>query len=280
MDLVRRVPVLPVRPFEGHKGVFGRVLVAGGSEGMIGAPVLAGTAALRTGAGLVQLAVPRAILPFALSITPELIGVGLGGSDGPFLKAVELANVVVVGPGMGQSGEAKRRVRKLLALDKRLVVDADALNCLAAGARWPGGVKARAILTPHPGEMARLSRILGTPRDIPEDTNGRIAVAVAAAKASGQVVVLKGHRTVVTDGKRVYVNNTGDSTLSKAGSGDVLCGILAALLSQMGDLIEAAIVAVRLHGLAGELAGRRLGRRCALARDVIDAIPAVIRAWS
>src|SRR5687767_1956890 len=233
MQHVTKLPSLPPRPLEGHKGLFGRVLVVGGNDGMIGAPVLAGTAALRTGAGLVQVAVPRSILPYALSITPELIGLGLGKAAGKdaLLAAGESADAIVIGPGLGRAPEAMARLQRLVRVqNKPMVIDADGLNLLADLKRWPGYFKARAVLTPHPGEMKRLGKLIGR-AEVPDDDEGRIEIAARAAEAFGQVVLLKGHRTVVTDGRRAYLNHTGNSALSKAGTGDVLSGILGALLA-------------------------------------------------
>jgi NAD(P)H-hydrate epimerase len=268
---------MPPRPIEGHKGLFGRVLVVGGNDGMIGAPVLAGTAALRSGAGLVQIAVPRSILHACLSITPELIGLGLGKASGKdeLLKAGELADAVVIGPGLGRTPEAEGRLVRLVRLDKPMVVDADALNILSGMKKWPSFFKASAVLTPHPGEMKRLGKLIGR-SEVPPDEEGRIEIAAAAAEAFGQVVLLKGNQTVVTDGRRVYVNQSGDSTLSKAGTGDVLSGVLGTLLAQGIDRFDAACLAAHLHGRAGEIAGATMGRRCALARDVVDALPAAM----
>jgi len=280
MERIESPPPLPPRPAEGHKGMFGRVLVVGGNDGMIGAPVLAGTSALRMGAGLVQVAVPRAILPYALSITPELIGLGLGKSAGKdeLLEAGQKADAIVIGPGLGRTPEAMGRLTRLVRLEKPMVVDADGLNLLSDQKRWPTYFKARAVLTPHPGEMARLGKLLGrSPEEkVPADEEGRIALAAQAAVAFGQVVVLKGNRTVVTDGRRVYVNSTGDSSLSKAGTGDVLTGVLGTLLAQEMDRFDAACLAVYLHGRAGEIAGAKLGRRSVLAREVADALPEAI----
>jgi len=280
MDRVSALPKLPPRPVEGHKGMFGRVLVVGGNEGMIGAPVMAGTAALRSGAGLVQLAVPRSILSAALSITPELIGLGLGKAAGKdqLLDAAAKADAVVIGPGLGRTPEAQGRLTRLVRLEKPMVIDADGLNLLAEGKRWPSYFKARAVLTPHPGEMGRLAKLIGR-SDVPKDEEGRIQIAGEAARAFGQVVVLKGHRSVVTDGTRIYINTTGDSSLSKAGTGDVLSGIVGTLLAQEMERFEAAIAAAWLHGRAGELAGERLGRRCVLAMEVIDTLPEAIREY-
>ena len=214
---------MPERPIDGHKGLFGRVLVVGGNDGMIGAPAFAGAAALRSGAGLVQLAVPRSILAATLSITPECIGIGLGKASAKddLLKAAELADAVVIGPGLGRTPEAEARLVRLVRLDKPMLIDADALNILAAMKKWPGFFKASAVLTPHPGEMKRLAKLIGRD-EVPTDDDGRMAIAAELARAVRQVVVLKGHRTVVTDGALVYLNQSGDSTLSKAGTGDVL----------------------------------------------------------
>ena len=277
MDRITSPPALPPRPVEGHKGTFGRVLVVGGNDGMIGAPVLAGTAALRMGAGLVQIAVPRSILAACLTITPELIGLGLGKAAGKdaLLEAGEKADSIVIGPGLGRTPEAEGRLVRLVRLDKPMVVDADGLNLLAGMKKWPTWFKARAVLTPHPGEMARLGKLIGR-SEVPTDEDGRIGIASSAAEAFGKVVVLKGERTVVADGQRAYVNSTGNSSLAKAGTGDVLSGLLGTLLGQGVDRFDAACLAVYLHGRAGELAGEKVGMRCALARDVVDAIPRAV----
>ncbi len=273
VQMVKEPPGLPDRPVDGHKGTFGRVLVVGGSRGMIGAPVLAGTAALRMGSGLVQIAVPKSILNAAISITPELIGIGLNRSTWKehLLRAADAADVIVVGPGMGQGPEATERLLQLVRFDRPMVVDADGLNLLAKRRTWPTFFTARAVLTPHPGEMARLARMLGR-SDVPAEDEGRLRLAAEAARALGQVVVLKGHRTVVTDGLRAYVNHTGDSTLAKAGSGDILSGMIGSLLGQGMCGFEAGALGVWLHGRAGEIAGQRVGQRSALARDVAAAI--------
>jgi len=268
-ERIHQLPPLPARPKDGHKGLFGRVLVVGGSETMIGAPVLSGTAAMRTGAGLVQIAVPKSMLAAALSITPELIGLAL--SKAPIERnAVEAADAIVIGPGMGQGSSAKAHLRQLLKLDVPAVIDADALNLLAAEKKFPA-MKLRAVLTPHPGEMKRLARHLKL-NDVLTDDRGRVDLAILAAKTFGQVIVLKGSRTVITDGIRVYVNRTGDSTLSKAGSGDVLCGIIATLLAQQVEPFFAAAMGTWVHGKSGEIAGARHGIRSAIARDVIASI--------
>jgi NAD(P)H-hydrate epimerase len=284
MKITKKIPSLPPRPEDGQKGMFGRLLIVGGSENMIGAPVLAGTAALRTGSGLVQIAMPRAVLATAISITPELIGLGLDDNDKDLLDAADKADALAVGPGMGELPAAQKRLKSLLRLDKPMVLDADALNLLAAGKKWPDDFAAHAALTPHPGEMKRLMNLLppaklkslGPIDPFPTDDEHRLDIAAAMAELTGQVIVLKGHRTVVTDGVTAYINTTGNSSLSKAGSGDVLSGILGCLLGQKMSGFDAACVAVHLHGLAGEIAGDEWGRRSVLARDVIHAIPPAI----
>ena len=284
IERVEKLPPLPPRPVEGHKGLFGRVLVVGGNEEMIGAPVLAGMAALRMGAGLVQVAMPKSVLAAGLSVCPELIGLGLA-ADRPDVErladAAEKADAVVVGPGIGTGDLSKARLRALVGVrNKPVVVDADGLNILAMLKRWPEATfRAAGVLTPHPGEMKRLMQLMdGDPGgDLGTDDEYRIEMASRAASEFGHVVVLKGHRTVVADGRRVYANSTGDSSLSKAGTGDVLSGVIGCLLGQEVEPFGAACLGVWIHGRAGELAGARLGRRAVLARDVVEALPDAVR---
>lgn len=281
---------MPPRPKDGHKGMFGRVLIVGGSDNMIGAPVLAGTAALRTGAGLVQVAMPKSVLGIGLSITPELIGLGLDAqSADQLIAAANAADAIIVGPGMGELPDALARLKSLIELDKPMVLDADALNLLAAEKKWPQNFSAHAVLTPHPGEMRRLVGLLpaaqqksfGSLTPFPTDDQTRLDIASAMAELTHQTVVLKGHRTVITDGSVAHFNTTGDSSLSKAGTGDVLSGVIGCLLAQKVPPFDAACLGVHLHGLAGELAGETFGLRSPLARDVINAIPEAIahRGW-
>jgi NAD(P)H-hydrate epimerase len=277
MQRIDSPPPLPPRPKDGNKGTFGRVLIIGGSEGMLGAPAMAGRAALKLGSGLVEIAVPRSILVAVLTITPELIGIGLDhGVPDELLAAADKAAAIVIGPGLGQSDDALMRLKAVASLNKPMVVDADALNMIAKETNWPAWFKATAVLTPHPGEMKRLAKLIGRD-EVPSDDAGRIDIATTAAKSFGQVVLLKGSRTVVTDGDRVYINQTGDSSLSKAGTGDVLSGMIGCLLGQKMDPFDAACCAAHLHGLAGEIAGEKLGLRSVLAHDVIDAIPTAVR---
>jgi ADP-dependent NAD(P)H-hydrate dehydratase len=287
-ELINHPAPLPARPPDGNKGTFGRLLIVGGNEEMIGAPVLAGMAALRMGAGLVQIALPQSVLPAALSICPELIGMGLHGpaDTARLIDAAGKADALVIGPGLGTSDAARDRLLALLGLEKPMVVDADGLNLLAAMKRWPAEeFKAHAVLTPHPGEMRRLAALLPSDKTgawqshdtpIPSDDPARVAIATLAAATFDQVIILKGHRTLITDAQRLYINTTGDSTLAKAGSGDILSGVLGCLLGQRMDRFDAATLAVWLHGKAGELAGSRHGQRSALGRDVVDCLAQAI----
>ena len=203
------------------------------------------------GAGLVQLAMPRSILADAIMITPELIGLPLGaGSSRELVSAANAADVLVIGPGMGTKSAAKSHFMRLIRRDIPAVVDADALNLLAAEKHWPKTFKLRAVLTPHPGEMKRLAKLLKR-KEVLADDDGRIEIALLAANAFKQIIVLKGHRTVVTDGERLYMNRTGDSSLSKAGAGDVLSGIIGTLLAQKMQPLDAACGGVWIHGKGG-----------------------------
>lgn len=275
-----KLPLLPDRPADGHKGTFGRVLIIGGSRAMVGAPVLSGRAALRTGSGLVQLAFDDLMHTASIAACPELIGLPGANKLTTLVAAAKLSDAIVVGPGWGQSPANKKTLLSLLKLDANFVIDADALNLLASQKTWPA-TKAKCVLTPHPGEMARLAKAfkLGPVED---DDPSRVAVATALSKKSKSVVVLKGFRTVVVDAtlsSDAYVNATGDSSLSKAGTGDVLAGMIASLVGQGMTPYAAACLGVHLHGRAGEIAGQSLGPRSVLASDVIDAIFAAIRSY-
>ena len=200
-----------------------------------------------------------------------------GADVGRLAEAAEKADAVVVGPGIGTGDLAKVRLKALVGIrNKPAVVDADGLNILSGLKHWPEGTfRASAVLTPHPGEMGRLMGLMQEEarEGLGTDEAYRADVAWRAANVFGHVVVLKGHRTVVADaGGRVYVNATGDSSLSKAGTGDVLSGLIGCLLGQQDHPFDAGCLAVWVHGRAGEIAGTRLGRRGVLARDVVEAL--------
>ena len=278
MTEARDLPSLPPRPDDAHKGSFGTLLILGGSPQMIGAPMLAARAAYRAGCGLVQVAMPRTVLAEALTLLPEAIGLGLQGNakDADRLRrAMDRASSVVAGPGLGLDPQADALLAAIYRGDKPAVLDADALNRLGAMDQWPADFRAPAVLTPHPGEMRRLLKHLGR-EEVPTDDAGRIELTGDAARTFGCVVLLKGLRTVVSDSERYRVNETGDNTLAKAGSGDVLSGLIGALVAQGMTPFDAAICGAHYHGLAGQAAGAALGRRGALASEVADRLAEVM----
>ncbi len=279
MNLVDTLPVLPARPKDAHKGTFGRVLIVGGSRGMSGAPSLAGMGALRGGAGLVYVAVPSEVVPIVAAIEPSYLTIplatdeehgGLSAEGLPGLRsAIVGKDAVAIGPGLGTSRSVATIVTTLFTeLPQPLVVDADALNVLAEQLKSNvAGETLKAagprILTPHPGEFSRL-----TGRDISAVESRRGALAAEFAKAHGVIVVLKGAGTVITDGVRVAINRTGNPGMATGGSGDVLTGLIAALLAQGMSPFEAAHLGVHLHGLAGDLAAADLSQPGLIASDL------------
>lgn len=249
-----RLPPPPSRPFDGHKGTFGTVIVVGGCPTMIGAPALCAAAALRSGAGLVKLATTQAVLPWALTIEPSATGIVLTGRVREDLRRLDAADplhhaVLAVGPGMGDAWPPSL-VQRLLGGPRAVVLDADGLNMLArAGSARTGD--APLVLTPHPGEFRRLAQPLGITRD-PTDPAQRVAAATALARAHRAVVVLKGRHTVVADASRHRINTTGNPALATAGTGDVLTGIIASLIAQGLAPFDAASLGTHLHGLAAD----------------------------
>lgn len=278
MTHVTDLPPLPPRPDDAHKGIFGTLLLVGGSTQMTGAPMLAARSAYRAGCGLVRVAMPQSVLAAALSVLPEAIGLGFEGNDGDakrLREALTSADAIAAGPGLGQEPSAEALLDEILQSDLPAVLDADALNHLAKRKSWPKREKPT-VLTPHPGEMKRLLAHVPDWDEVPKGDEGRIQLATAAAKQWNVILVLKGRRTVITDGERVWVNQTGDVTLAKAGSGDVLTGLIGSLLAQGMNAFDAAICGVHYHGLAGETAGRDLGQRGALATDIADCVARVM----
>ncbi len=272
-----------------HKGDFGHALLVGGAQGKSGAVILAARAAVRGGAGLVTAAVPEPILQTvdggSLESMTFALPTGAGGalSAGAAEAAMAAAEgkaVVALGPGLGLAPETASAVRTLACeLPQPVVLDADALNAFAGRLGDLAGREAETVLTPHPGEMARLlgMTVAGVQAD-------RIAAARRAAAESGAVVVLKGHRTLVADPEirqspdqgtlPVYVNPTGNPGMASGGSGDVLTGLLAALLAQGYRALAASQLAVYLHGLAGDLATEHIAPEALRAGDLIDYLPA------
>jgi NAD(P)H-hydrate epimerase len=240
---------------------------------MAGAAALAGMSALRGGAGLTRLAVPAPILDTVAGFEPSYMTQPLPADDegrisveafDEIAKAAEKATVLAVGPGLGRSFDLDQLVLRLYQeIQKPMVVDADALNALAAEPETLTEAAGPRVLTPHPGEFARLiGRKL--------DGDARADAAVQLAARSNIVVVLKGHRTLVTDGRRQTLNTTGNPGMATGGAGDVLTGLIAALIGQHLEPFDAARLGVYLHGLAGDLAAEQMGQVSLAARDLID----------
>ena len=274
------------RPINSNKGKFGHVLVVGGSYGTAGAPSMASLACLRAGAGLVTAAVPACVLDTVARIAPELMMRGLHADqkgsasvanlDGESLKdLLKGIKVVALGPGLSTKGEASEFARQLVSKTADvegkalpIVVDADGLNAFDSDkAKDLDGSGRTMVITPHPGEMARLLGLT-----VPEVEADRIGIARKFATEHHLTLVLKGWRTLVAhpDG-RIAVNTTGNPALAKGGSGDILTGIVAAMLAQYPqDVPEAVEAAVYLHGLAADLVAQRLDEKSVLATDVIE----------
>jgi hydroxyethylthiazole kinase-like uncharacterized protein yjeF len=275
---------LPSRPRGGHKGSFGHVLIAGGSRGKAGAAALAARGAARAGAGLVTIACPRSQSPILQRASLEAMTAPLAESKhGAFARAAEAELValarersaLVLGPGCGRAAETRAALRGFaLAAPGPLVLDADGL--VAFEGRL-GALRARSaatLLTPHPGEAGLLLGL--TPKQV---NAARPAHARALAERSGAIVVLKGAGTVIAaPNGRTAVNPTGGPVLGTGGTGDVLAGLAGALLAQRMPAFEAAVLAAFLHGAAGDLVASRRGERGALASEVADALPEVLRA--
>lgn len=275
-------PLLPKRPRDAHKGTFGHVFIIAGSRGFTGAAKLACEAAARSGAGLVTAGVPRPLGDVIAATLVEAMSFMLPATDAESLAhaaltpALEFAagkQAVVLGPGISQHPETREFV---LGFVQRcpvpLLIDADGVNCLSAEPGLLTKGEAERAVTPHPGEMARL--IGGSTADVQKDREG---VAAAFAAQHRCVVALKGYRTVIASpAGELYVNTTGNSGLATGGTGDILSGLVGGLMAQGVTVLDASLLGVYLHGLAGDIAAKRTTERAMIARDVLDALP---QAW-
>jgi NAD(P)H-hydrate epimerase len=268
---------LPRRAADSHKGDFGRVLVVGGSTGYTGAPVLAARGALRAGAGLVTVAVPSSVYQIAaIKLDEAMVSPLPAGEDGklgeealmPLFGLLAGKDAALIGPGLGRSGSVDSLVCNVLTtVDFPLVVDADGINALAQHMNVLDGRRdCPTILTPHDGEFARLGGDLSQA--------DRLGAARAFATEHGCLLVLKGHNTIVAlPNGECFVNATGNAGMAKGGSGDVLGGMILALLGQVMNPVRAAVCAVYLHGYAGDLAAAELGEYGMLPSDLIERVP-------
>ena len=279
---------MPLRPPFSHKGSYGRVLVVAGSTGMTGAAALASEAALRAGAGLVTLATPKHLNPILEGLLPEVMTLPLPETDAGSLSvsatstilefAVKTKSILAIGPGLSQHPETVSFVQQLIrenreqGLDLRMVIDADGLNALAQVRETILSLNSETVLTPHPGEMARL-----TSTSVPILEKDRISTAQQFASKYGVTLVFKGAPTVTsTPNGNLWVNSTGNPGMATGGMGDVLTGIIAGLMAQGIPSEIAAALGVYLHGLAGDIVAERLGRHGLIASDVLKAAPRAI----
>jgi NAD(P)H-hydrate epimerase len=278
---VRRL--IPPRPADSHKGKNGHVLVAAGSSTMTGAAYLCALGALRAGAGLVTVAAPAAVRSVIARRLPEAMTQAVR-DIGEYVRRRTITTLAV-GPGLGVGASQKALVLDLIRKKLPMVLDADALNNLSAGKKHPSPLPSpfkgegkrslgegwsHPIITPHPGELARL---LGkSTREIQKD---RTKIAAETSRMLKVICVLKGHQTIISDGARTFVNTTGNQAMATGGMGDVLTGVIAGFLAQGLSPIDAACAGVYLHGLAGDLA--RVSDRGLLASEVAAQIPHALK---
>ena len=275
------LPQLETRDSDAHKGDFGRALLIGGSRGMTGAIALAGTSALRSGAGLVTLGVPDPCVETVAAIEPSYMTVPLpaneygqisGAARDDILRHAQSKTALAFGPGLGQADELRELAAWLYTnLPQPIVIDADGLNVLAGQDNVLRKAAGPRILTPHPGELARL---MGGNR---QNRDRQIEAAVALAMQCEIIVVLKGHRTLITDGHEQHFNETGNPGMATGGSGDVLTGVVTGLLCQGLSPLNAARLGVHVHGRAGDLATAETGQVSMIASDLIDTLPWAFR---
>ncbi|MFH1361807.1 MAG: NAD(P)H-hydrate dehydratase [bacterium] len=268
--------LLPKRKSESHKGDYGWVLIVAGSSGMSGAAILASRGSLRSGAGLTYLAVPKKLVDQVDLATPEVITLSFDQ-----IKNIK-PNVMVIGPGLGLSSNSVNLIKKLLTSHASyltsFILDADALNIIAKdpGLLKKAQAKAKVIITPHPGEMARLIK-----KKVEYVQANRRRVAKEFAQKNKCIVVLKGYQTIVADPcGELLQNSTGNPGMATAGVGDVLAGMIGALVAQGILPFEAATLGVYLHGLAGDLAASEKGEYSLIASDLVEKIPNALRKTS
>jgi NAD(P)H-hydrate epimerase len=277
---VRRM--LPRRPLDAHKHSVGKIFVLAGSRGLTGAAVMSCNSAMRAGAGAVVLGIPKSLLPIVSKKLTEVMPNPLEETEDQSVsrraipeinRFVSWSDLVVLGPGLGRNKETEEVILELIETIKNpLLIDADGLNALAIDPKIVKKRKAETILTPHTGELSRITKL---PSD--EIEENRVAVARSESKALNSYLVLKGAPTVVgTPSGDVFINSTGNPGMATAGAGDVLTGTIAALWGQHISAAEASVCGVYLHGLAGDLAKEKYGEMGLTATDIIEALPRAI----
>lgn len=287
MRRITKLPPLPSRRADTHKGDYGRVLVLGGSLGMTGAACMCSEAVLRGGAGLVTLGIPESLYPivasclsFAVMTRPLPETRQKTISYGARQAIKELArgfDVLALGPGLSRHSETQRLVLWLLEnITLPTVVDADGLNAIATMPTVLTKIKRDCIITPHPGEMARLLD-WDSADEVQKDRKG--AVEEFLKRYPKLIVVLKGHKTLVADSQHLFVNTTGNPGMATAGTGDVLTGLIAGLLAQGFSAFDSAQLGTYLHGLAGDLAAAEKGEISLIATDVLEKLPDVFKKY-
>lgn len=269
--------LLPDRKPESHKGDYGKILLLCGSRGYTGAAALAAMGALRAGAGLVYTAVPESIYAIEAIKLTEAIVTPLPDRDGKLSTAaiseirtlMQQKDAVLIGPGLGQSAGTFAAVKAVLEeFSGPVVLDADGINLIAQHKDLLRGRTGQTILTPHAGEFARIADVC---------TADRLADAVAFASKYGVILLLKGHRTVITDGKAAYINPNGNPGMAVGGSGDVLAGIIVSLLGQGLKPLEAAACGAWLHGAAGDYCAKEIGQYGMLPSDMLPVLPRLLK---
>ena len=279
------LPTLPPRPADSHKGLYGHALLVGGSRGMSGSISLSGLACLRSGAGLVTVVVPGAIQDAVAGFNPSYMTHGIAESEcfdeaaaDEVLALAESMTALALGPGLGRAAGTGRFVARLYREVKQpMIVDADALFALAERKELLKQAGGPRILTPHPGEFARLT---GTKPKSDDASRTQTAgeFASASRNSAETIVVLKGHHTVITDGTQFALNQTGNPGMATGGTGDVLTGVITALVCQGLSPFDAARLGCHVHGLAGDLAAEKLGQVSLIASDLVDYLPAAFLA--
>ena len=269
--------ILPDRHPNAHKGNFGRILLLCGSRVFTGAAALAALGALRTGAGLVYLAVPESIYAIEAIKLLEPIVLPLADENGMFSwdsipaikKLLPSMDAILIGPGVGCS-EAVSAILEFVLSEFRgpVVIDADGINVLGQHKDVVRGREHPVIITPHVGEFLRIGGSL---------ESGRTEGAMALAKELKCIVVLKGNETIITDGEVAFKNTTGNPGMAVGGSGDVLAGMITSLLGQQLPILQATACAVWLHGAAGDICAEKLGQYCMLPSDILDALPRLMK---